>query len=200
MYDTPPPLPQVSSVFFAAYQSGVWALKFINPTQAWVDSVWFQHGPQRCWQLLSWSAPSLSLFYPTEKVLSHPGSRLPSPEHLLPIRQVPLFGSFCPILEHSTDFPDPPSLDPSLARSIVCIRLREGGKEGTLRDLLLPKLVNNAPAVREAWAWSLGWEDPLEKGKATHSSILAWRIQWTVLSMGLQRVRYDWMTFTQSVT
>ena len=42
----------------------------------------------------------------------------------------------------------------------------------------------------------LGWEDPLEKGKATHSSILAWRIPWTVQSMGSQRVRYDWVTFT----
>ena len=42
----------------------------------------------------------------------------------------------------------------------------------------------------------LGWEDPLEKGKATHYNILAWRIQVTVLSMGLQRVRHDWATFT----
>ena len=37
----------------------------------------------------------------------------------------------------------------------------------------------------------LGWEDPLEKGKATHSSILAWRIPWTIQSMGSQRVRHD---------
>ena len=36
------------------------------------------------------------------------------------------------------------------------------------------------PAMRETWVRSLGWEDPLEKGKATHSSILAWRIPWTV--------------------
>ena len=42
----------------------------------------------------------------------------------------------------------------------------------------------------------LGWKDPLEKGKATHSSVLAWRIPWTVSSMGLQRVGYDWATFT----
>ena len=35
-------------------------------------------------------------------------------------------------------------------------------------------------AVRETWVWSLSWEDPLEKGKAAHSSILAWRIPWTV--------------------
>ena len=42
------------------------------------------------------------------------------------------------------------------------------------------QLVKNPPAMRETWVRSLGWEDPLEKGKATHSSILAWRIPWTV--------------------
>ena len=41
---------------------------------------------------------------------------------------------------------------------------------------LVPQLVKNPPAVRETWVRSLAWEDPLEKGKATHSSILAWRI------------------------
>ena len=40
-------------------------------------------------------------------------------------------------------------------------------------------LVKNPPAMRETWVQSLGWEDPLEKGKATHSCILAWRIPWT---------------------
>ena len=54
------------------------------------------------------------------------------------------------------------------------------------------QLAKNLPAIRETWVRSLGWEDPLEKGKATHSSILAWRIQ----SMGLQRVEHDWETFT----
>ena len=44
----------------------------------------------------------------------------------------------------------------------------------------LAQLVKNPPAMRETWVQSLGWEDPLEKGKATHSSILAWRILWTV--------------------
>ena len=42
------------------------------------------------------------------------------------------------------------------------------------------QLVKNLPAMRETWVWSLGWEDPSEKGKATHSSILAWRIPRTV--------------------
>ena len=45
---------------------------------------------------------------------------------------------------------------------------------------LVDQLVKNLPAMRETWVRSLGWEDPLEKGKATHSSILAWRIPWTV--------------------
>ena len=40
----------------------------------------------------------------------------------------------------------------------------------------------NLPAIRETWVWSLGWEDPLETGKATHSSVLAWRIPWTIQS------------------
>jgi len=43
----------------------------------------------------------------------------------------------------------------------------------------LAQLVENSPAMWETWVWSLGWEDPLEKGRATHSSILAWRISWT---------------------
>ena len=47
----------------------------------------------------------------------------------------------------------------------------------------------------ETWVRSLGWEDPLEKGKTAHSNILASKIPWTVKSMGCQRVRHDWMTF-----
>ena len=45
---------------------------------------------------------------------------------------------------------------------------------------LVAQLVKNLPAMGEIWVRSLGWEDALEKGKATHSSILAWRIPWTV--------------------
>ena len=41
-------------------------------------------------------------------------------------------------------------------------------------------LVKNPPATQETWVQSLGWENPLEKGTATHSSILAWRIQWII--------------------
>ena len=45
---------------------------------------------------------------------------------------------------------------------------------------LVAQLVKNRPTMRETWVRSLGWEDSLEKGKATHSSIVAWRIPWTV--------------------
>ena len=61
---------------------------------------------------------------------------------------------------------------------------------------LVAQLVKNLPVIREIWVQSLGWEDPLEKGKATHSSILAWRILWTVQSLELQTVRHNWATFT----
>ena len=59
---------------------------------------------------------------------------------------------------------------------------------------LVVHLVKNPLAMSETWVRSLGWEDPLEKGKATHSSILAWRIPWTK-SMGLQRVGHNGVTF-----
>ena len=57
-------------------------------------------------------------------------------------------------------------------------------------------MVKNPPAMRETWVQSLGWEDPLEKGMVTYSSILAWRIPWTedpgrLQSMGSQRVGHD---------
>ena len=55
----------------------------------------------------------------------------------------------------------------------------------------------------ETWIWSLGWEDPLEKGMATHSNILAWRIPWTgepdgLQFMGSQRVGHVWVAKTNS--
>ena len=61
---------------------------------------------------------------------------------------------------------------------------------------LAAQTVKRLFATQEAWVQSLGWEDPLEKGKATHSSILAWRIPWTeepsrLQSMGSQRVGHD---------
>ena len=60
----------------------------------------------------------------------------------------------------------------------------------------MAQMVKNPPAVQETWVRFLGWEDSLEKGKAIHSSILAWRIPWTeepgrLQSMGPQRVGHD---------
>ena len=61
---------------------------------------------------------------------------------------------------------------------------------------LVAQLVKSLPAMQETWVRSLSWEDPLEKGMATHSSILAWRIPWTeepggLQSMGSKRVGHD---------
>ena len=55
-----------------------------------------------------------------------------------------------------------------------------------LQASLVAQTVKNLPAVQETWVQSLGGEDPLEKGMATHSSIRAWRIPWTEESGGLQ--------------
>ena len=63
----------------------------------------------------------------------------------------------------------------------------------------MAQLVKNPPAMQEILVRFLGQEDPLEKGKATHSSILAWRIPWTVESTESQRVRHNWVTFTTSL-
>ena len=63
----------------------------------------------------------------------------------------------------------------------------------------MAQLVKNPPAMRENWVRPLGWADPLEKGKATCSSVLAWRSPWTVYSMGSQRVGHDWVTCTFTV-
>ena len=65
----------------------------------------------------------------------------------------------------------------------------------------MAQLVKNPPAMQDTWVSSLGQEDPLEKGMATHSSILAWRILWTEEpgrpeSMGLQSVRQSGATLS----
>ena len=61
---------------------------------------------------------------------------------------------------------------------------------------MVAQMVKNMPSLQETWVQSLGWEDPLEKGMATHSSILAWTIPWTeepggLQSMGSKRVRHN---------
>ena len=64
---------------------------------------------------------------------------------------------------------------------------------------LVVQMVKCLPTVQEIWVQSLGWENLLEKGMATHSNILAWKIPWTeepdrLQSMGLQRVGHDSVT------
>ena len=70
---------------------------------------------------------------------------------------------------------------------------------------LVAHMVKNLPTMWETWVRSLGWEDPLEKEMATHSSILAWKIPWTeelggLLCIGSQRVKHDLSLHTRRPT
>ena len=69
--------------------------------------------------------------------------------------------------------------EPSESGQSQGLRFKFGFKLSAYLNLMA-QLVKNPPAMWEIWVWSLGWEDPLEKEKATHSSILTWRISWTV--------------------
>ena len=70
--------------------------------------------------------------------------------------------------------------DPSLIPELERYAGEEIGYPLQYPWALVAQLVKNPPAMWETWVRSLGLEDPLEKGKATHSSLLAWRIPWTV--------------------
>ena len=90
---------------------------------------------------------------------------------------------------HSTGFPDS-----SVGKECACKAGDPGSIPGSRRSAgegigyplqyswasLVAQLVKSPPAMRETWVQFLVWEDPLEEGKATHSSILAWRVPWTV--------------------
>ena len=74
-----------------------------------------------------------------------------------------------------------------------CLDVRVGSSGASL----VAQTVKNMPVMQETWVPSLGQEDPLEKGMATHTSILVWKIPWTekpgrLQSMESQRVRNDW--------
>ena len=58
-------------------------------------------------------------------------------------------------------------------------------------------MVKNLPAMQETWVQSLGWEDPLENGLATHCSILAWKIPWTEEPGGLQSMNHKESDMTE---
>ena len=65
--------------------------------------------------------------------------------------------------------------------------------------MLVAQMLKNLPTMQETQIWSLGWEDPLVKGMAAHSSILAWKIPWMrslASYMGSQRVGHNWVTNT----
>ena len=98
------------------------------------------------------------------------------------------------------DYPDSSAGKESVCNAAdldLILELRRSPGEGKGYPLqyswasLVAQMVKNLPALRETWVGSLGWEDSLEKGKATHSSILAWRIPYTVQFMGWQRVGHD---------
>ena len=87
-------------------------------------------------------------------------------------------------------------------RECYVIHFLKGGRDhkkecaGAKLNPMLAQIVKNLPAMQETQVPFLGQEDPLEKGMATHSSILYWRIPWTeetgrLQSMGLQRVRHS---------
>ena len=90
------------------------------------------------------------------------------------------------------EFPDGP-----VVRTLLPVQWAEfPSLVGELRASLVAQSVRNLPAVQETRVRSLGWEDPLEKEMATHSSILSWKISWTeepgvLQSMGSQRVGHD---------
>ena len=94
-----------------------------------------------------------------------------------------------------------------LQRCCKCWKSKAGSETWTKlphhRSSLVAQVVKNLPAVQETRIRSLGQKDPLEKGMATHSNILAWRIPWTeepggLQSMGLHRVRHNWVSDTHT--
>ena len=64
----------------------------------------------------------------------------------------------------------------------------------------MAQMVKNLPTMQETWVRSLGWDDPLEKGRATHSSILVWRIAWTEEPDGLQSMGCKESDTTEQLT
>ena len=110
-----------------------------------------------------------------------------SPKHALLLDLLGGFMGFCfgVLLNSINEFPDSSVGKESACNAGDPILIPELGRspgEGKGYPLqyswasLVVQLVKNLPAIWETWVPSLGWEDPLEKGKATHSSILAWRI------------------------
>ena len=103
---------------------------------------------------------------------------------------------------NSHSFPPPSSFLRQLQVCSLCLWIcfcLEVHLWSYFRSSLVARMVKHLPTMRETRVWSSGWEDPLEKAMATHSSTLAWKIPWTVehgrlQSMGSQRVGHNWET------
>ena len=117
----------------------------------------------------------------------------------IPWKNDSLMGNFF-LLRNQSPFASKPSF-PKISSSYYC-QLGQNDRChlycGT-RASLVAQMVKNPPEMKETWIRSLGWEDPLEKGMATHSSILAWRISmdrgaWWATVHGAQRAGHDWVT------
>ena len=110
------------------------------------------------------------------------------------IKDTDLWFSFVVISLFWWQSPPPNTHDSSVGKESTCNAADPGLIPGSGRSTgeeigyllqnslasLVAQLVKNLLAIWETWVWSLGWEDPLQKGKATHIGILAWRIPWTV--------------------
>ena len=108
--------------------------------------------------------------------------------------QTTLFISVISVQSEATIWPTwhAPLLHTELTQSFIAITMNP-------RASLVAQMVKNPLAMQKTWVWSLGWEDHLEEGMPTHSSILAWRIPWTwepgrLQSMGSQRFGRNWLT------
>ena len=131
--------------------------------------------------------------------LIQPPASLPSPEIRLGTESsnvLFLVGSLVPNLPHLWS----QSCLVNIVKSTLMALIISGNQRfsGSL-GFLVAQIVKNPPAVQETQVRFLGWENPLEKGMATHSSNLAWRIPWTeepgrLQSMRSQRVRHKWAT------
>ena len=160
--------------------------------------------PSRAFQILhilaSMCIQSYPLSPPLKDALFQPGSHIMTHKH-----QSPALGFCCSVLSvpsfhlPSESHPSTKTLpNPHQPRKQLCL-LRPSLYINSICPLiysLVVQMVKNLPAMQEMQVQSLGWEDPLEKGMATHSSILAWRIPWTeepdrLQSIGLQRVGHD---------
>ena len=107
----------------------------------------------------------------------------------------------CPTLCNPIDSSPPGSSVSGILQARIWSGLPFPPPIGNSRTPWVGQMVENVPAMWETWVWPLGWEDPLEKGMATYSSIIACRIPWTeepgrLQSMGSQRVGHDWVTNT----